>query len=264
MFLQDWLTWKIVELKWVSIDEKEVKVWDKIVYTKEWKKYIWINIWHACETDIDGEFLYKLKYGQVEKFKENNKKALEIFEDWKIEAKALFPGMFPITWRMDITGRQVYLYFFSTERYDFRPHLNKLREIIGMNFFLFQSGARDRIRMNPISYECVGPCGLELCCIKNKCRIETVETEIIWLQNLEAQGLERNKGICGKLKCCLTYEKDVYKSELKSYPNKWDIIKIEDDKFRVIWYNIISRTVFLRNKEGFMRTENLDDLDFKK
>gem|GEM_PF-3299242 len=57
--------------------------------------------------------------------------------------------------------------------------MNKLREVIGMNFFLFQSGARDRIRMNPISYECVGPCGLELCCIKNKCRIETVETEII-------------------------------------------------------------------------------------
>jgi cell fate regulator YaaT (PSP1 superfamily) len=51
--------------------------------------------------------------------------------------------------------------------------------------------------------------------------LPSVEIENIVLQNLEWRDIEKLKWRCGKLKCCLIYELDLYTEESKKYPSKW-------------------------------------------
>jgi len=47
-----------------------------------------------------------------------------------------------------------------------------------------------------------------------------VEIENIIIQNLEGRDIEKLKGRCGKLKCCLVHELELYTEESKKFPHK--------------------------------------------
>jgi len=214
LYLQDWLTLKV--LKANNEPNIKLKSWDKIVYEKDGQKFIATNIWYECDIDYEVNFLYKLNEKQLEKFYQLNKKALEIFSNIKNELKIVFPDLKFITAKMTYAGDMIYLYFYSEDRIDFRPYLWELKKLIGMRFFLYQVWARDSIRIDPRSKQMCWDCGHQLCCTKSMCKIESVPTSTIHLQNLQAQWIDSQKWVCGKLKCCLKYEEDIYKQELKS------------------------------------------------
>ena len=258
MFLQDWLTLKIVKIenKWINI---ELKNWDKIAYKKEWKKYIWTYIWYECNADYKADFLYKLNYKQVERFYQLNKKAENIFNNIKDELKIVFPKLKFITAKMNYSGDIIYLYFFYEDRIDFRPYLKELKQLIWMNFFLYQVWARDRIRLHPKSKYIYGDCWHQLCCTKHMCKIDTIPTSTIHLQNLQSQNIDHQKGVCGKLKCCLKYEEEHYKKEIEKYPKIWTSLEIEWKKYIVAGINVLSKYIFLKDDKWFISKFNLDN-----
>jgi hypothetical protein len=49
---------------------------------------------------------------------------------------------------MNLQGTQVYFYFYSEQRFVFTDFIKNFRNQIGMNFFLFQVGARDMVRLS--------------------------------------------------------------------------------------------------------------------
>jgi cell fate regulator YaaT (PSP1 superfamily) len=153
----------------------------------------------------------------------------------------------------------IYLFFYSEDRVDFRPYLWELRNLIWMKFFLYQVWARDRIRIDPRSKDICWDCGHKLCCTKSMCKIESVPTSTIHLQNLQTQGIDNQKWVCWKLKCCLKYEEDIYTQELKNYPDLWTELEKEGKKYIVAGVNVLSKYIFLKDEDGFITKHDLDD-----
>lgn len=64
----------------------------------------------------------------------------------------------------------------------------------------------------------IGSCGRELCCSTWLTDFRSVSTSAARYQQLSLNP-QKLAGQCGKLKCCLNYELDMYIDELKSFPS---------------------------------------------
>lgn len=67
----------------------------------------------------------------------------------------------------------------------------------------------------------IGSCGRELCCSTWLSDFKTVNTNAARYQNI-AINQSKLTGQCGRLKCCLNYELDLYVDELDKYPSNVD------------------------------------------
>jgi len=255
MFIQDYLTLKVLKSK--NKSNIKLNAWDKVIYEKEWHKYVWTYIWYDCEYDYEVNFLYKLVYWQLEKFYRLDKTAKELFYNIKEDLKIVFPNIKFSTAKMNFVWNIIYIYFYSEERIDFRPYLKELKKLIWMNFFIYQVWARDSIRLNTENKNILWDCWLWLCCINFNCKLPSVESSIINLQNLQTQWIDRQKWICWKLKCCLKYEEKIYQKELKNYPEVWTDIEKDWKIYTVIWINVLLKYMFLKDKDGVIIQENL-------
>ena len=246
-------------IKVINIDEtslQELKTWDKLVYNMEennQKPSIWIYIWHDINTDRIWHFTKILKWEELDFFEEQSKFALQIFPLFKKRFKAEFKNSIPVTARFHIYLDQLYFYFYSEERYIFTDFVKKLREKIWKNIFLFQVGARDMVKMDPRTD--ILPCGADWI-IPMHCKttlpLPSIEMENLILQNLEWRDIERLKWRCGKLKCSLIYELEIYREESKKYPPKWSEVKYL--KSNIDWlvtsYNIMTGDVTIKTQDG--------------
>ena len=257
MFIQDHLTLKVLKLK--NEPNITLKSWDKVVYEQDGYKYVWIYIWYDCEYDYEVDFLYKLSYWQLERFYSLDKKAKDIFYGVKDDLKLVFSNLKFVTAKMNFTWNTLYIYFFSDERVDFRPYLQEVKKLIWMNFFLYQVWARDSIRVNPESKNICWDCGHQLCCTKNNCKLCSVESSTVNLQNLQTQWIDKQKWVCWKLKCCLKYEEETYKEALKDIPWVWSTIEKEWKIYTVIGINILLKYMFLKNEDWVIIKEDLQD-----
>ena len=257
MFLQDWLTLKVVETPDVIV--KGLSSWDKVVYKKDNEKFIGTYIWYRCKPDYSGQFLYKLSDSNLEKFLQLDKKAKEIFDNIKEHLNFIFPNLKFLTAKMDFGADVLYIYFYGETRVDFRPWLKDLRDLIWMNFFLYQVWARDRIRLHPQAKNWIGDCWYSLCCVNNLCKLDSVETSTINLQNLQTQGIEKQKWLCGKLKCCLKYEEKIYEKELEKYPDIGTQLEKDGKKYTVIGINTLSKYIFLKDENWYITRLTYED-----
>lgn len=247
MYIQDYLTLKVLKLNWKSVTN--LKAWDKLIYSQDSKKFVWIYIWYECEHDWEASFLYKLSQKQLERFYFLDKKAKSVFENIKQELKTVFKDLTFISSKMDFSWNTIYIYFYSDERVDFRPFLWEVKSLIGMNFFLYQVGARDRVRLHPQSGNLCWDCGWWLCCLQSKCKLCSVETTSLDIQNLHWQWIDRQKWICWKLKCCLKYEEDEYMQARKNSPETWTTLEKDWKIYIVVWVNLLMNYMFLKDKE---------------
>lgn len=111
-------------------------------------------------------------------------------------------------------GTRATFFYTSEERIDFRDLLRKLTDKFKVRVDMKQIGARqEAARIGGI-----GPCGRELCCSTWLTDLRSVTTSAARYQQL-ALNPQKLAGLCGKLKCCLNYELDMYVEAIKSYPS---------------------------------------------
>lgn len=132
------------------------------------------------------------------------------------------------------------IYYTAEERVDFRELLRKLADRTQLRVDMKQLGARqEAARLGGI-----GPCGRELCCSTWLTDLRSVTTSAARYQQL-ALNPQKLTGLCGKLKCCLNYELDMYVEAIKSYPSPNAKLKTQQgtgthmktDIFKgVMWY----------------------------
>jgi cell fate regulator YaaT (PSP1 superfamily) len=172
-------------------------------------------------TDIDREVTYsgRLTSEEVQEFDEMQDKARQHFPLFKKMFKKAFPGAIPITARYHMFSSQRYFYFYAEQRFNFVEFIKEFRQALGGQFFLFQVGARDMVKLSPGTDHIVGCNGLNLCCKSNR-PLPSIDVEDLLIQHLDGRDIERLKGRCGKLKCSLVYEVETYVSESKEFPPK--------------------------------------------
>lgn len=231
---------------------EDLRYWDKILYSEEEKdqKMIWIYLGYECETIKNWKMIEKLVGEKQDKFNTLEKKAKDLFNIFKTDFKQHFQTTVPVNARMNYAGDTAYFYFYDEERLNFTTFIRSFRDKIRLNFFLFQVWARDRIRLSDSNNDLYWVCWQKLCCKTYKSPLPTVENENIELQNLEYRWVEKLKGKCGKLKCCLNYERDIYMNEWEKFPRKWETFSHGWCKFSCNSFNIMTWEVVWRSTEN--------------
>lgn len=174
-------------------------------------------------TDITNlkKILRKARQQDIEKWKEaqalENKaliKSREIARSLNLEMKLI-----DVEYQGDKT--KATFYYTSDGRVDFRELIKKLASELKIRVEMRQIGVRQEAgRLGGI-----GVCGRELCCSTWLTDFRSVSTNIIKYQQLSINPTKL-AGQCGKLKCCLNYELDVYVDALKEFPELQDKILI--------------------------------------
>jgi len=111
-------------------------------------------------------------------------------------------------------GNKATFYYTAEERVDFRELIRVLASEFKIRVEMRQIGARQEAsRVGGI-----GSCGRELCCSTWLTDFRSVSTAAARYQQL-ALNPTKLAGQCGKLKCCLNYELDMYLEALKEFPD---------------------------------------------
>ena len=143
-----------------------------------------------------------------------------------------------VEYQADLT--KVTFYYTAEGRIDFRQLIKDLADKFKVRIEMRQIGSRqESSRLGGI-----GSCGRELCCTTWLTDFRSVSTSAARYQQLSLNP-QKLAGQCGKLKCCLNYELDMYLDAIKSFPKtdarlkteKGDATHIKTDVFkRLMWY----------------------------
>lgn len=111
-------------------------------------------------------------------------------------------------------GSKVIFYYTAEDRVDFRQLIKDYAHTFNTRIEMKQIGFRqEAARLGGI-----GSCGRELCCSTWLTDFRSVSTSAARYQQLSLNP-QKLAGQCGKLKCCLNYELDMYLEALDSFPN---------------------------------------------
>ena len=233
------------KLSFYITDNDEIKISDSVVADTEKGEEIGIV---SKVLDIEeGEDLPNIKRIATEDDfktqKEMDDKAKEALEFCKVQAKELNLDMKLLTAEYTLDGTKLTIYFVSEERVDFRELVKIIASKYRARIELRQIGPRDEVR----EYPTLGMCGKEVCC-----RTHLQNFEPVTIKMAKEQGLQINmsklSGACGKLMCCLRYEEELYKENLKKLPKVGEIVKVkgEKEKGKVTSVDILNLTVKIR------------------
>jgi len=143
-----------------------------------------------------------------------------------------------VEYQADLT--KATFYYTAEDRVDFRQLIKDMADKFKVRIEMRQIGSRqESSRLGGI-----GSCGRELCCSTWLTDFRSVSTSAARYQQLSLNP-QKLAGQCGKLKCCLNYELDMYAEALKGMPKteiklkteKGDAYHVKTDVFqRTMWY----------------------------
>jgi len=89
----------------------------------------------------------------------------------------------------------------------------------------------------------IGSCGRELCCSTWLTDFKSVNTTAARYQNI-AINQSKLSGQCGRLKCCLNYELDLYVEELEKYPSDVERLRAKNGVASLVKIDIFKGVVY--------------------
>lgn len=163
---------------------------------------------------------------------ENKEKAKETFEICQQKIKEHGLTMFLIDCEYTFDRNKLIFYFTAEGRIDFRELVKDLASIFKTRIELRQIGVRDEAK----SIGGLGTCGRKLCCSSWLGDFQPVSIKMAKDQSLSLNPTKIS-GICGRLFCCLKYEHDVYVEAIEKMPVVGSIVKVDNQKGKVIEIN---------------------------
>ena len=163
--------------------------------------------------------------------------------------------------QFSLGGGKVTYYFYSEERIDFRHLVQELNRQMGTKVEMNQIGVRDATGM----IGGIGICGREYCCSTFLTGFKPVSIKMAKVQNLSLNP-EKVSGGCGRLRCCLTYELDVYHELNKNLPKIGKIVNTKQGSGKVRNIEILRQlvTVDLGEENGLITIRPEDIIAKKK
>jgi len=141
-------------------------------------------------------------------------------------------------------GSKATFYYTAEERVDFRQLIKDMAKAFGIRIEMRQIGYRQEAqRLGGI-----GSCGRELCCSTWLTDFRSVSTAAARYQQLSLNP-QKLAGQCGKLKCCLNYELDVYLEALKDFPSQDSKLHTEKGLALCQKVDIFKETLWFSYKE---------------
>ncbi len=142
-------------------------------------------------------------------------------------------------------GERVVFYFLAEKRVDFRDLVKDLAREYRTRIEMRQIGVRDEAKL----LADYGDCGKPVCCNSHMMAMPPVSMRMAKLQK---STLDPSKisGRCGRLKCCLRFEQDVYEEFQRDLPAVGTRILTRKGQGRVLSQEILARKVLAEFEDG--------------
>lgn len=182
-------------------------------------------------------------------YRENKEKAKETFEICQQKIKEHGLTMFLIDCEYTFDRNKLIFYFTAEGRIDFRELVKDLASIFKTRIELRQIGVRDEAK----SIGGLGTCGRKLCCSSWLGDFQPVSIKMAKDQSLSLNPTKIS-GICGRLFCCLKYEHDVYVEAIEKIPVVGSVVKVENQKGKVIEINPLLEQIKIEFNDKTIKT----------
>ena len=161
--------------------------------------------------DIDIEAYYKCRRAEEDALKT----AREILEEHNLNMKLV-----DVEYMLD--RKKFYFYFTASQRVDFRLYVRDLAHTFKTRIEMRQVGIRDEARI----VSGISTCGRPCCCSYWLRGFSPISIRIVKEQR-SALNPTKISGLCGRLMCCMSYEKDFYSELWSKLPGPGAKIKTE-------------------------------------
>lgn len=122
--------------------------------------------------------------------------------------------------------KRLYFYFTSEQRVDFRSYVRELAHEFRTRIEMRQIGTRDEARI----VRGISSCGRPCCCSYWLRGFSPVSIKIVKEQR-SALNPTKISGLCGRLMCCMSYEKEIYSEMWSKLPAPGSKIKTEKGSY---------------------------------
>ena len=137
--------------------------------------------------------------------------------------------------------KKIIFYFIAEGRIDFRELVK-----------LYVGEFKTKIEMRQISLRQeaalvggLGPCGNELCCTTWMTDFKTVTNAAVRVQNLDMNP-DRLASPCGRLKCCINFEVEIYKEALEAFPKNIKKLETKKGEAKLIKKDILKKEMVFK------------------
>jgi cell fate regulator YaaT (PSP1 superfamily) len=142
-------------------------------------------------------------------------------------------------------GERIVFYFLAEKRVDFRELVRDLAREYQTRIEMRQIGVRDEAKL----LADYGDCGKPVCCNTHMTAMPPVSMRMAKLQK---STLDPSKisGRCGRLKCCLRFEQDVYEEFQRELPPVGTRVLTAKGQGRVLAQEVLARKVLVEFEDG--------------
>ncbi len=206
-----------------------------------------IDIKEASETDKEIKpILRKATLSDIERMKEKEKQKDSTLKFCKDLAKKHSLPIKLIDVHFSFDSGRITFAFIADGRVDFRELVKDLTKHFQKSIRLQQLGIRDEAKF----YGDIGMCGRGLCCKKFLKSLGNVTSDLAILQQVDQRGSDRLSGVCGRLMCCLGYERNFYEAVAKKMPPIGATVSTKSGKGKVVSWHILKQSVDVELEEG--------------
>ena len=152
-------------------------------------------------------------------------------------------------------GERIIFYFLAEKRVDFRELVKDLAREYRTRIEMRQIGVRDEAKL----LADYGDCGKPVCCNTHMAVMPPVSMRMAKLQK---STLDPSKisGRCGRLKCCLRFEQDVYEEFQQELPPIGGRVVTAKGQGRVLAQEILARKLLVEFEDGRRLVVGIDEV----
>ncbi|MCX8019203.1 MAG: hypothetical protein N2747_01765 [Chitinophagaceae bacterium] len=183
--------------------------------------------------------LRKASFKDLEIWKKNKAREPEALIRSRAIARRMNLDMKITEVEIQADGKKATFYYIADGRVDFRELIKVYAAEFRVKVEMRQIGSRQEAG----KVGGIGSCGRELCCSSWLTDFKSVTTAAARYQNLS---LNQSKlsGLCGRLKCCLNYELDLYLEALQHFPEDCDVLKLAKGEASLVKKDIFNNVMW--------------------
>jgi cell fate regulator YaaT (PSP1 superfamily) len=153
-------------------------------------------------------------------------------------------------------GERIVVYYLAEGRIDFRELVKMLAGEFQTRIEMRQIGVRDEAKL----LADFGDCGKAVCCNTHLIEMPPVSMKMAKLQKATLDPTKIS-GRCGRLKCCLRYEYEMYEKMQKDLPPIGSRLQTPEGPARVVAHEILAAQLLVESDDRRRRFVNLADVD---
>jgi cell fate regulator YaaT (PSP1 superfamily) len=152
-------------------------------------------------------------------------------------------------------NERIVFYFLAETRVDFRELVKSMAREFHTRIELRQIGVRDEAKL----LADYGDCGKPVCCNTHMAVMPPVSMRMAKLQKSTLDPTKIS-GRCGRLKCCLRFEQDVYEDFQKELPPIGSRVLTSKGQGRVLHHETLARRLLVEFEDGRRLPVSVDEV----